>query len=131
VSEHDEDVPILNSSFNYEELCAAFICLHFSAHFNKTQLATVLEFQSILTPVKLPKTFDECTDTLFSKYGGNPILDKTWYCTKCKAFDTSMNSKDRECPACGTNLSNYIYLSLENQIIKLIKKFPNVSLPLF
>ena len=77
------DVPILNSSFNYDELCAGFIFLHFIAHFNQTQLATVYEFQSLLTSEELPKSFDECVVTLFSKYGGSPIFDNTWYCSDC------------------------------------------------
>ena len=41
VSDDDSDVLIGNSSFNFDELCAAFICMNFSAQFNKTQLATV------------------------------------------------------------------------------------------
>ena len=109
-------------------MCAAHISLHFSAGFNKTQLATVLEFSSMLSPQQVPKSFDECTDTLFRKYGGKPGLNKNWYCSKFNIYDTLMNPDDRKCSVCGKTLANFIYLPLEVQLIKLIKKFPNVSL---
>jgi hypothetical protein len=32
------------AEFNYEELCAALLCLFFSASLNKTQFAKILEF---------------------------------------------------------------------------------------
>ena len=51
-SNDDEIFSIFNQSFNYEELCAAFICLHYSANFTKTQLAKVCEFSSLIRPAK-------------------------------------------------------------------------------
>jgi hypothetical protein len=125
---NNDIVSALNSSFNYEELCAAFICLYFSAGLNKSQFAKVLEFSSITTSEKIPKSFNECTNTLLTKFGEKIIIDKNWYCSKCKDFVILKDQYQRTCLICGNSLANYIYLPLENQLLKLVKKFPNVSL---
>ena len=38
----------MNESFNYEELCAALLCLLFSANLNKTQFAKILESKAYI-----------------------------------------------------------------------------------
>ena len=119
----------INSSMSYEDLCSAFICLYFSACLNKTQFDKILEFFSIITTITIPKTFDECINTLFKNFGENISgANKTWYCSKCKVFDNSIRQYERKCVSCANILTNYIYLPLENQLLKLIKKFPSVRL---
>jgi hypothetical protein len=127
-SDDDEILSIFNQSFNYDELCAAFICLHYSANFTKTQLAKVCEFSSLITPAKTPKSFNECVNTLLTKFGKEKqIMNKNWFCSKCKEFDVLKKTNDRECSICQNTLANYIYLPLENQLLQLINKFPDVS----
>ncbi len=53
---------------------------------------------------------------------------ENWYYSKCKDFVILKDQYQRTCLICGNSLANYIYLPLENQLLKLVKKFPNVSL---
>jgi hypothetical protein len=88
---NDDIALAFNSSFNYEQLCATIICLYLSTGFNKTQLDKVLELSSITSSHIIPKSFNECTNTLFKKFDEKIIIDKHWYCSQSEDFVISIN----------------------------------------
>ena len=93
-------------SFTYEELCAALLCLFFSAGLNKTQFAKILEFTALTSNTFIPKSFNECVNTISKKLDGNTLLNKSWYCTSCKRFIILVNQYQRLCIVCGEALSS-------------------------
>jgi hypothetical protein len=110
------------AEFNYEELCAALLCLFFSASLNKTQFAKILEFTAITSNTLVPKSFNECVNAISKMHDNKTTINKTWYCTSCKDFIILRTQYQRFCIVCGETLSSYIYLPLENQLSKIIAK---------
>ena len=110
------------AEFNYEEMCAALLCLFFSASLNKTQFAKILEFTAITSNTLVPKSFNECITAILKKYDKKTTFNKSWYCTSCKDFIILRTQYQRLCIVCGETLSSYIYLPLENQLSKIIAK---------
>ena len=72
-------------SFKYEEICAALLCLYFSAHLNKTQFAKILEFSAVTSQNIFPKSFNECSNVLLNLFDEKIEREKKWYCTSCKS----------------------------------------------
>ena len=110
------------AEFNYEDLCAALLCLFFSASLNKTQFAKILEFTAMTSNTLVPKSFNECVNAISKMYDNKTTINKTWYCTSCKDFIILRTQYQRLCIVCGETLSSYIYLPLENQLSKIIAK---------
>jgi hypothetical protein len=110
------------AEFNYEDLCAALLCLFFSASLNKTQFAKILEFTAMTSNTLVPKSFNECVNAISKMYVNKTTINKTWYCTSCKNFIILRTQYQRLCIVCGETLSSYIYLPLKNQLSKIIAK---------
>ena len=89
-----------SSSLNYEELCAAFLCLFYSSGINKTQLEKVLQLSSLLNDQKMPKSFLECSKVLLDKMEDCVKYEKKWFCSRCKKFFILDRQHQRTCAIC-------------------------------
>jgi len=63
----------------------------------QTALKKVIELMQLLTPVKLPKTFDQLLSKLETQ---NLVYKKIWYCQICNEEVELNGNKQRHCSIC-------------------------------
>lgn len=82
---------------NEKLLFAALIATFYSCNLTQTALRIVIEFTQLLTPIKIPKSFDQ----LMSKIESEQLnYYKTWFCQKCVVQVMLINNKQRNCLKC-------------------------------
>ena len=102
INETDE-ITSYHSKSNIENdekmLFAALIATFYSGNLTQTALRTVIEFTQVLTPVRIPKSFDQ----LISKLDLEKLnYYKIWLCQKCVVKVMLINNKQRHCQICQT-----------------------------
>jgi len=95
-----------NNEQNEKFICASLITLFFDSNLTQSALKKVIELMQLLTPIKLPKTFDQLLSKLETE---NLAYNKIWYCQNCNDEVELARNKQRNCLKCHNKLALYIY----------------------
>jgi hypothetical protein len=88
------------AEFNYEEMCAALLCLFFSASLNDSIFLNFRIYSNYVKQVG-SKSFNECASEISKKYDKKTTFNKSWYCTSYKDFIILRAQYQRLCIVCG------------------------------
>jgi hypothetical protein len=88
------------AEFNYEEMCAALLCLFFSASLNDSICLNFRIYSNYVKQVG-SKSFNECATEISKKYDKKTTFNESWYCTSYKDFIILRTQYQRLCIVCG------------------------------
>ncbi len=83
-----------------KEISAALIAIFFHLKLTQSAFSVILEFFSVIPPIKVPKTFDECSKILLNSTKDKIVYNKFWFCYACKEKTELLTRYSRSCEKC-------------------------------
>lgn len=90
-----------SDDLNEYDIHAALLAMFYSCKMRQSAFKTVLNLMRILSPYKLPASFDTCS-TIFNNYFGRELsFNKTWLCKTCNVRVSEVSNRFiRKCDEC-------------------------------